>query len=58
MQVVHRPTAPKNENWFLDSISVDDNFGTIYTFPCYNWLSSNKGDGREERSLLQGKSSV
>ena len=55
MEVDHHPTSVENEDWFFDSISVDDNAGTIYTFPCYNWLSSIKGDGHEARILFKGK---
>lgn len=55
VQVDNRPTSDENEDWFLESVTVEDSSGILYQFPCHKWLSANKGDGREARSLLRGK---
>jgi hypothetical protein len=53
VQVYHDPISLE-DSWYLNSISVKDNSGTEYSFPCSNWLSSTMGDGREARTLLSG----
>lgn len=55
VHVANHPASEENEDWFLESMTVEDSSGALYQFPCYDWLSSNEGDGREARSLLRGK---
>ncbi|XP_065842913.1 L-gulono-1,4-lactone dehydrogenase-like [Oscarella lobularis] len=53
VQIANRTPYLKDNDFCLESITVEDSSGTIFTFPCNDWLSPNKGDGRESRSLLR-----
>ena len=57
VQIANGTPYLKDNDFGVESVTVEDSSGAVFTFPCNDWLSPNKGDGRESRTLLRGMNS-
>lgn len=51
VEIEHDGDTPA-DSWFLDDVTIEmPTKGRAYYFPCNQWLSKQKGDGRTKRTL-------
>ena len=48
---IRQDNTRKHAGWYLDKIIISNDYGVSWTFPCYNWLSSDEGDRKIDREL-------
>ncbi|XP_032238898.2 uncharacterized protein LOC5513456 isoform X2 [Nematostella vectensis] len=53
IRILH-DNSGENPSWFVDNVTVTDENGKVYSFPCNEWLSETQGGGKTERLLHLG----